>query len=63
MSQKNKVSQEGPDVTNNLFHRKNDLTSFLWKEILKNWLFSEGEGIFGVEVLNESWYVFSIVSS
>lgn len=47
MSQKkNKVSQERPDVTNNLFGRKSDLTSFSWKEIFKSGLFSEGEGVF-----------------
>lgn len=46
MSQKNKVSQEGPDEANNLFYRKSDLTRFLWKEIFKSGLFSEGEGVF-----------------
>lgn len=57
MSQKNKVSQEGPDVTNNLFYRKSDLTSFSWKEVFKNGLSLKVKGFFGVEILDESWYV------
>lgn len=57
MSQKNKVSQEGPDVTNNLFYRKSDLTSFSWKEFSKMDFSLKAKGFFGVEILNESWYV------